>query len=121
MPAMSRQTVSGARRSAMVFAGSPSKSMIFQPAGVCSVCPRWKSPCTRCVSRVSAPRWSKHRSSPGMCGASAGAISAASCRRSIMIIAVRVPSTFVVGKGRAQGVVGLGERLAERLSLRREA
>ena len=24
-------------------AGSPSKSMIFQPAGVCSVCPRWKS------------------------------------------------------------------------------
>ena len=32
MPAMSRQTLSGASRSAIVLAGSPSKSMIFQPA-----------------------------------------------------------------------------------------
>ncbi len=52
MPAMSRQMLSGTSRSAIVLAGSPSKSMIFQPLGVCSVWPRWKSPCTRCVSRV---------------------------------------------------------------------
>ena len=48
---MSRQTLSGATRSASVLAGSPSKSMIFQPSGVCRVCPRWKSPCTRWTSR----------------------------------------------------------------------
>ena len=47
MPATSRQTLSGAARSARVFTGSPSKSMIFQPDGVRSVWPRWKSPCTR--------------------------------------------------------------------------
>ncbi len=52
MPAMSRQTLSGASRSAIVLAGSPSKSMIFQPDGVRSVWPRWKSPCTRCTSQL---------------------------------------------------------------------
>ena len=44
---------------------------------------------TQCVEAAQQPR---------TCGVSAGAISAASCSRSIMIIAVRAPSTLRSGK-----------------------
>ena len=67
MPATSRQPLSGTTRSAMVLAGSPSKSMIFQPSGVCRVWPRWKSPCTRWVlERLVLPSAAKQRRSPGV-------------------------------------------------------
>ncbi len=113
MPATSRAGGAGLRRSGSGRAGSPSKSISDQnPSGERSVCPRWRSPCTRCWAQPlpRTPRSvtaSNAARSPGTYGTRAGTARAASSSRRVIPATscrVWVPRSAGVGSAAASAV-----------------